>query len=114
LFKKTKGSEAKLAYQGHVLMEHRHGLAANATLTTASGTAEREAALALLGRRGRRRTLAVKNMRATRRALLRTFKTSVGVGGLDVQVRHRRLHPGENQKSDGGHLKLNGEESAVA
>src|SRR5436189_1210453 len=51
LFKKTKGSEAKLAYQGHVLMENRNGLVVNATLTIASGTAEREAALALLGQR---------------------------------------------------------------
>ena len=49
LFKKSKGSEAKLAYQGHVLMENRHGLVVNATLTHASGTAEREAALAMLG-----------------------------------------------------------------
>jgi transposase len=51
LFKKTKGSEAKLAYQGHVLMENRNGLVVNATLTIASGTAEREAALALIGQR---------------------------------------------------------------
>src|SRR5215213_6069541 len=33
LFKKTKGSEAKLAYQGHVLMENRNGLVVNALLT---------------------------------------------------------------------------------
>jgi hypothetical protein len=38
LFKKTKGSEAKLAYQGHVLMENRNGLVVNAQLTRASGT----------------------------------------------------------------------------
>lgn len=37
LFKKTKGSEAKLAYQGHVLMENRNGLVVNAMLTHASG-----------------------------------------------------------------------------
>jgi hypothetical protein len=51
LFKKTKGSEAKLAYQGHVLMENRNGLVVNVMLTQASGTAEREAALAMLGPR---------------------------------------------------------------
>jgi transposase len=51
LFKKTKGSEAKLAYQGHVLMENRNGLVVNATLTLANGTAEREAALRMLGAR---------------------------------------------------------------
>src|SRR5258706_890935 len=51
LFKKTKGSEAKLAYQGHVLMENRNGLVVNSLLTCASGTAEREAALLMLGQR---------------------------------------------------------------
>jgi hypothetical protein len=36
---------------GHVLMENRNGLAIDATLTHATGTAEREAALAMLDRR---------------------------------------------------------------
>ena len=36
---------------GHVLMENRNGLAVDATLTRATGTAEREAALAMLDRR---------------------------------------------------------------
>jgi IS5 family transposase len=55
LFKKTKGSEAKLAYQGHVLMENRNGLVVNALLTKASGTAEREAALAMLQQRAQKK-----------------------------------------------------------
>jgi transposase len=45
LFKKTKGSESKLAYLGHLLMENRHGLVANAQVTQATDTAEREAAV---------------------------------------------------------------------
>jgi transposase len=48
LFKKTTGSEAKLAYLGHLLMENRHGLVVDAMVTAATGTAEREAALAML------------------------------------------------------------------
>jgi transposase len=44
LYKKTKGSEAKLAYLGHVLMENRNGLVADIELTLATGTAERQAA----------------------------------------------------------------------
>ncbi len=44
-----KGKESKLGYQGHVLMENRHGLVVDARLTQASGYAEREAALAMLG-----------------------------------------------------------------
>jgi hypothetical protein len=55
LFKKTKGSEAKLAYQGHVLMENRNGLVVNAQLTQASGTAERAAALLMLQQRAKKK-----------------------------------------------------------
>lgn len=41
---------------GHVLMENRHGLVIDATLTHASGTAEREAALTMVSRmKGRNR-----------------------------------------------------------
>lgn len=35
---------------GHLLMENRHGLIVDATLTAASGTAERDAAITMLGR----------------------------------------------------------------
>ncbi len=48
LFKKSQGAEAHLAYLGHALTENRHGFAVAATLTHATGTAEREAALALM------------------------------------------------------------------
>jgi transposase len=48
-FKKTTGGEAKLAYLGHLLMENRHGLIVNTMVTPATGTAERAAALAMLG-----------------------------------------------------------------
>lgn len=48
LYKKTKGSEARLAYLGHVLTENRNGLVVNTRLTLATGTAEREAALEML------------------------------------------------------------------
>src|SRR5215831_124869 len=49
LYKKGKGKEAKLYYMGHVLMENRNGLAVDGQLTKATGTAEREAALDMLG-----------------------------------------------------------------
>jgi transposase len=61
LYRKGNGQPARLCYMGHVLMENRHGLALAGTVTQATGTAEREAALALLDRRpggaGRRVTL---------------------------------------------------------
>lgn len=45
LYKKSKGSEAKLSYLGHVLMENRNGLLVRTMVTQADGTAERDAAL---------------------------------------------------------------------
>jgi transposase len=49
LARKGHGREAKLSYAGHVLLDNRHGLVANVCVTAATGTAEREAALLLLG-----------------------------------------------------------------
>ena len=45
LYKKSKGSEAKLSYLGHGLMENRNGLLVGTLVTPAYGTAERDAAL---------------------------------------------------------------------
>jgi transposase len=44
LYRKGPGKEARLSFMGHVLMDNRYGLAADGRLTTATGTAEREAA----------------------------------------------------------------------
>jgi transposase len=49
LARKGPGKEAKLSYAGHVLLDNRHGLVANVCVTHATGTAEREAAVLLLG-----------------------------------------------------------------
>jgi transposase len=59
LYKKSKGTEAKLSYLGHVLTENRNGLVVEARVTMASGRAEREAALEMLEERteGRRVTV---------------------------------------------------------
>ena len=45
LFRKSKGSAAKLSYLGHVMMENRNGLLVQTFLTEANGRAERDAAL---------------------------------------------------------------------
>ena len=57
LYKKANGQESKLAYLGHVLTENRHGLIIDALVTHATGTAERDAAGAM-----------VADLPATRRA----------------------------------------------
>ena len=48
LYRKGDGQPARLCYLGHALMENRHGLAVGGGVTQATGTAEREAALALV------------------------------------------------------------------
>jgi transposase len=51
LYRKGNGRESRLCYMGHALMENRNGLVVDACLTLATGTAEREATLAMLDRR---------------------------------------------------------------
>ena len=54
LLRRGRGKEARLCHMGHLLMENRSGLIVDAMLTPASGTAEREAALGMLGRQAGR------------------------------------------------------------
>jgi len=48
LYRKGK-TASELRYMGHTLTDNRHGLVANAVVTTADGHAEREAAKAMVG-----------------------------------------------------------------
>lgn len=48
LARKGKGKEAKLSYTGNLLIENRNGLIVDAEVWEATGTAERDAALAML------------------------------------------------------------------
>ena len=54
LYRKSAGSESRLCFMAHTLMENRNGLVVDASLTHATGTAEREATLTMLDRRTRR------------------------------------------------------------
>jgi transposase len=49
LYKKATGREAKLAYLGHLLTENHHGFIIDTAVTEANGTAEWDAAIAMLG-----------------------------------------------------------------
>ena len=56
LYRKGTGKEAKLCHMGHLLMENRNGLIVDTLVTPATGTAERAAALVMVGRQdGRHR-----------------------------------------------------------
>jgi transposase len=52
LARKGKGKEAKLSYNGDLLIENRNGLIVNAELLQANGRAERDAALVMLEQLG--------------------------------------------------------------
>ena len=59
LYRKSFGTESKLCYSGHILMENRHGLAVGGRVTQATSYAERDAAIEMLAkaRIGSRATL---------------------------------------------------------
>jgi len=87
LFRKAGGQEAKLAYLGHVVMENRNGLAVGGCATQATGTAERDAALILIGdipRAGRSTLAGDKNFDT------RGFVTAVREQGMTPHVAQNR------------------------
>lgn len=49
LYRKALGPASRLCYMGHLLMENRNGLVVDTETTHATGTAEREAAEAMVG-----------------------------------------------------------------
>jgi transposase len=55
LLRKGPGQTAKLCYGAHALMDNRHGLLVDFRITSATGTAEVEAAEAMLKRQARKR-----------------------------------------------------------
>ena len=50
LYRKSNGTESKLCFAGHVLMENRHGLVVDGRVTEATGRSEGEAGLAMVSR----------------------------------------------------------------
>ncbi len=105
LYKKASGREAKLGYLGHLLTENCHGFIIDPAVTAASGTAERDAAMVMLGElplTTRRITVAadkaydtrawvaaVRQMGITPHVVPNTF----GLGGSAIDARTTR-HPG--------------------
>ena len=54
LYRRSNNAESRLAYLGHLLIENRHGLIADAMATQADGYAERDAGLLMLHARWKR------------------------------------------------------------
>ena len=95
LYRKGRGKEAKLSFMGHTLMENRSGLIVAATLTQATGTAERKAAEEMIVRHspGARRITLGADSRLT-----------------DEAVVLRRLGHSEGDRSRAVHLALHSRE----
>ncbi len=93
LYKKARRGEARLAYSGHVLMEHRSGLIVEARVTPADGHGERDAALLMIeARPGRHRvTVAADKAYDTRDfvATVRRMRATPHVAQL-ATTPHRR------------------------
>jgi transposase len=93
LFKKSKGTPAILAFQGHVLMEHRSGLVVGAVVTHADGFGERRAALAMLDTvpGAHRKTLAADKAYDTR-----DFVAACRQRGVTPHVASNTSHQGKS------------------
>jgi len=105
LYKKASGREAKLGYLGHLLTENRHGFIIDTAVTAASGTAERDAAIVMLGElplTTRRITVAADKAYDTRAWVAAVRQMGItphvvpnafGLGGSAIDARTTR-HPG--------------------
>lgn len=89
LLKKSGGGEARLSYMGHVLMENRNGLVVDSRLTIGSGTAEREAACAMVDALGGSKRRSVGADKA------------YDVAGFVEELREMRVTPHVAQKREG-------------
>ena len=99
LYRRTRYSEARLAYLGHLVIENRSGLIVEAMATVADGYAERTAAqqmLAALRRRAgpRRRTVGADKGYDTRAFV-------AGVRAFAITPRHPNAPPGGSSSTRG-------------
>src|SRR6266852_6979028 len=58
LYRRSNHGDARLSYLGHLVIENRNGLIVEAMATTADGTAERDAAMLMLGKSRTKKRLA--------------------------------------------------------
>jgi transposase len=98
LFKKSRGSESKLCYLGHVMTDNRYGLVVDTRTTQASGTAERDAAAEM----------------AAVRASVRKGRGTVGADraydtrGFVAEMRKQGLTPHVAQNDNGRRSAIDG------
>jgi transposase len=91
LLRKGLGKEAKLCFAGHALMDNRHGLITDVTLTPAVGVTEPDAALAMLQRQ-RRKHLRPKSVGADKGYHTYRFVTALIEKGTGAHVACNAAH----------------------
>jgi len=89
LYRKSYGTESKLCFGAHVLMDNRHGLAVDARLTQAGPRGEWEAALEMVG-----------ELRGTKRCTLGADKGYDTAGFVD-ELRRMNVTPHVAAKKEG-------------
>ena len=100
LYRKSDGHPSRLCFLGHTLMENRSGLVVAARLTQASGTAEREAALAL-----------IDSHRPSRRRITLGADKAYDVTAFVEALRARRVTP---HITIDGHIRKSGKPRKTA
>ena len=92
LARKGGGKEAKLSYNGNLLVENRHGLILNTEVFQANGTAERDAALVML-----------EQIQGTGRVSV-AGDQGYDTHGFVAECRHMKItpHVAQNNKRNGG------------
>ena len=95
LAKKGHGREAKLCFAGHALVDNRHGLCVDVAVTAATGTAEWDAAGALLRRQAR------KHIQPQTLAADKGYHTRAFVGALRARGIRPHIAPIAGRRTPG-------------
>ena len=102
LLRKGPGKEAKLTFAAHALMDNRHGLITDLSVTPSVGVTEPAAALALLGRQ-RKKHLAPKTVGGDKGYHTREFVAALRASGIKPHVARKAGHvtPGLDGRTSG-------------
>lgn len=98
LFRKGNGKESRLCFIGHTLMENRNGLVVQTDVSHATGTAEREMALTLIGRHRKAKRRKGKHRKVTPRITLGADKL-YDTQAFVTELKSRKVTP---------HIAING------
>jgi IS5 family transposase len=91
LLRKGPGKEAKLTFAAHALMDNRHGLITDLSVTPSVGVTEPAAALALLARQ-RKKHLRPKSVGGDKGYHTRAFVAALRARGIKPHVARKDAH----------------------